>query len=157
MTTNNHRVIYYAFLESALRFREGFWREDLEAFEQGIWNYHEKVQAKSNEGFSKRRKRDAEAKALILDYKRKDASLHKSIERLIVDMESNLSPDMKVKFDNYVAGWGLLADELMQAKNTTELLTVCKLYNSGALDGMLQGTDELNRKYENIPDQSLEE
>lgn len=131
------RIISLAMFEGGMRFREGFWREDVEAYgnmvrETIYKNTTEKT--KSDRGW--RRRTEEKVKSLIFDYERKQQIINQKIYSLVDCSTSGLTEHAKKGFDNYVVGLSMCIEEFLKAKNTTQMLTLMKLYNNGNLDGV---------------------
>lgn len=71
---------------------------------------------------------------------------------MIDNLEKMLSPEAKIKFDNYSTAYALMCEELVKAKNTTEIIAICKAYNDGYLENVFSQAkakeEALNQKYE---------
>lgn len=138
-----NRIIFLALLDSAMRYREGYFREEQEDYKNYLEGQVEvKIKdAKDNLGYGKtlnergtRRKIEKHHEELLITFKNKkerfNANCYKEIESIVNEMP----PAYRSRFDNYATGFGLMCEELLQAKNTSEILTVCKLYNQGMMD-----------------------
>ncbi len=139
--TNTYRMVFYALLEAAMRYRESYFRDDFDTYYEGLKKANQKPleNAKSH---SEERKIISFIKGKQLNFEQKQKKLNDTLYAAIKELEDSLSPAGKTAFDNYSTAYGLMADELAKAKNTTEILTVCKLYNSGAMDSTF---DELKK------------
>jgi len=131
--TNQHRLIFYALLESAMRYREGFYREDIEQYNEMLILHNQKALDEAN-SFSKRKKINDFIAGKTNTFALEQGKTNKLIYDTIEKLQNTLSPAGKISFDNYSTAFGLMCEELVKAKNTTEILTVCRLYNSGAMD-----------------------
>lgn len=150
---NQNRLIFYALLEAAMRYREGFWREDIEAYEQEQRNYADKYNEDKPLGV--RNKVNSKVKGIVLNFQQDQEKLNKYLYGILESLNKSFSEAGKVAFDNYSTAYGLMANHLAETKNTTELLTVCELYNTGALDYLFteartqELNDKINKTYEN--------
>lgn len=147
---DTHRMVFYALLEAAMRYRESFYREDCEAYEKGLMESFDMIQEERKFSFSVFKKNDAKMRAMILENKARNERFNKMVYGTIENLDKALSADNRVRFDNYSTSYGLVAEELAKAKNTTEFITVCNLYNSGYFaDHFAQIKEkELNNQYE---------
>lgn len=121
-----------------MRYREGYWREDIEAFkkEQELKADFE-ADAKER-GWRKRHQKKIDA--MTLHYRQKQEGLNKSIYEYIENIISRLGTEAKIGFDNYATGCAKMIEEYVKAKNTVEILTVCTLYNQGLMDDVFEAT-----------------
>lgn len=149
---NKMRIISLALLEASNRYREAFYREEAD-FMMDRMNKMFMPQI-SKLPFSKREKKERELIAANVkfrqDLKKFTDDCYKEISRLTKE----LSKESAVRFDNYATGFAVLMEEFLKAKNTTELLTVCQIYNAGKMDEVfgnleiLQNGKSLNDKNE---------
>jgi len=154
---NDFRMVFFALLESAMRYREATWREDVEEIEQesirGAEGYKQSMALLGtpvDKGFDKRVEK--KIKATTVDFHDKQVKFNKIAYQTIKDMETRLTAKSKIAFDNYATAFGLMAEELVAAKNTTEILTICKLYNAGVMDGYFsQIRNELSANQSETP------
>lgn len=139
-----------------MRYRESYFREDIEEYNKGINETYEAIKITSNMPFSETRKRDAKVKAMTIEFKLKQEAFNKTCYQMIDSLEKMLSPEAKIKFDNYSTAYALMCEELIAAKNTTEIITICKAYNAGEFDELLLTAkakeEALNQKYEGTGD-----
>lgn len=145
---NANKVVYLALLDAAMRYREATWREDIIVFEGQYkqmlpqkWEgfriaYKSKFDREPDGGVKRNWERDMERKIKNeVDVFRKEIEAfnrqaYKEVEKVVKVM----SKKGQVDFDNYATGFGLLMEEFMSARNTTEMLTICRLYNAGKFD-----------------------
>ena len=151
-TRDEHRIIFYALLEASMRYRESYFREDIEEYNKGINETYEAIKITSNMSFSQAQKRNAKVKNIIIENKLKQEAFNKTCYDMIDNLEKMLSPEAKIKFDNYSTAYALMCEELVKAKNTTEIIAICKAYNEGYLENVFSQAkakeDALNQKYE---------
>lgn len=133
-----HRVIFYALLEQAMRFREHFWREEMEDYWKMVEQTKDTVNHISEKSFSARKKQMDKIQNAGAEFQRRQEEFNRVAYATIERMENGLSPENKVRFDNYSTSYGLAAEELARAENTTDFLTVCRLYNEGYFNEMLK-------------------
>jgi len=158
-----NRMIFLALLESAMRYREATWREDVEYFkssyEQGRVHFIEastaevrkkkkdyfpdKVTTKRwNKIFDSNRDRD------VSNFEKKIKSFNDRMYREVSDTFTQLSEKGQKDFDNYAAGTGMILEEYMKTKNTTHIVTLCKVYNEGGFDDLM---NSLKVKEKDVP------
>lgn len=149
----NYKIVFFALLEAAMRYREGYWRDEQEEFEKDSLAIFEENAKGLN--FSQYKKKHNATLGIIGDREVAQLKFNKAMYDELENLTKTYSPSGKVAFDNYATAYGLVAEYLQKAKNTTEFLTICQLYNSGTFDKDLQEaiqrgkTEELNNKYEN--------
>lgn len=163
-------MIFLALLDAAMRYREGYFREDIETYAEHIESMRGE-QLKETEGklangqlLNTRvfhRRFDEKMKTMIINFKNKQEEFNRVAYKKVEEVVNHTGPAFKQQFDNYATGFGILAEEFLRAKNTTELLTVCKLYNQGLMENTFaeirkQREAEVNVKAE-VHDQTKEE
>jgi len=156
-------MIFLALLEAAMRYREGSYREEIDVYEKSIRDasderYQLFVHAVENNPKNKGRKVDAGMKRRWeRDYDRKKTNLvavargdaekfNTIMYNELVGTVKRFTPQTQVAFDNYSTSYAVLMEEMVKAKNTTELLTVAKMYNNGDFDKTFEQVRELNKK-----------
>lgn len=153
--TEKRRMIFLALLDAAMRYREGYFREEIEGYVVHVESLRgqqlELTKSKLTKGqvLNERifnRRFDEKAKSMIVNFKNKQEEFNRIAYKKIEEVVENMSPDFKYRFDNYTTGFGILMEEFMAAKNTTELLTICKLYNQGLMESTFA---EIRKKREN--------
>lgn len=151
--TARNRVIFLALIESAMRYREGYFREEIEEFKSYLDAMVENklAEAKQSSGRSineraTRRKILRAHDEMFINFKNKKEQFNRLIYKEIESIVGEMGETFKANFDNYATGFGLICEELLKAKNTTELLTLCKLYNQGLMDNVFA---EIRKKREN--------
>lgn len=132
------KMIFLVLLEAAMRYREAYWRDEVQSFEEIQKTAFEAYCEKNKIGFSKKQKMltrmSADNSAYRNEYEKFNALAYAEIRKSV--KEESLKSG--TPFDNYSASWGLAAQEFVRAKNTTELLTLMKSYNDGAFDDALE-------------------
>lgn len=131
-----------------MRYKEAFYRDELEDLEETLRNVRssqkqmarqfvegDKGNRKFNE-FEFERKYDRSAKNIVLNAKNEAEKFNILAYKEIENVTKNMGPSLYNRFDNYATGFGVLAEEFVKAKNTTEILTVMKIYNAGKLDDL---------------------
>jgi len=153
LTRDQHRIIFFALMEAGMRYRESFYREDTADYQEQLKDTYKTIQQGMKQSFSKRKKQDDKVNAMVIEFEQKQEAFGRQVYGLLESLEKSLSPAAGLKFNDYSTAYGLIADELAIAKNTTELLTVCKLYNAGVLNHFFENLNEqeqkLNDSYEN--------
>lgn len=141
--TGRNRIIFLALLDSAMRYREGYFREELEEYKDYLEgqvdvkmkDLRDKVAAgKTLNERGTRRRIEKSHEDMFITFKNRKEKFNDACYREVENIVSEMTPASKANFDNYATGFGLLCEELLKAKNTSELLTVCKLYNQGLMD-----------------------
>lgn len=158
----SNKVIFLALLDAAMRYREATWREDLIMYEQELYkdmpsslsqykaNYKVSRKCEPDGAAIRRFTRDMERKIkesiniASKDINSFNARNYKEVERTVKQM----TPAAQLSFDNYATGFGVLMEEFVKANNTTHFLTICKLYNSGAMDKTLEILDKEEKPIE---------
>lgn len=136
-------MIFLALLDAAMRYREGYFREDIETYVEHLESMRGE-QLKEAEGkltngqlLNTRvfhRRFDERVKTMVINFKNKQEEFNRIAYKKVEEVVNHTGPAFKYQFDNYATGFGILAEEFLKAKNTTELLTVCKLYNQGLME-----------------------
>lgn len=159
-TTGRNRVIFLALLDAAMRYREGYFREELEEYkdylegmvEVKMKDAKEKVTAgKTLNERGTRRRIEKQHQDMYINLKNKKEKFNAASYKEIENIVSEMPHASRSNFDNYATGFGLLCEELLKAKNTTELLTVCKLYNQGLMDATFAQIKKQRENEKTIP------
>lgn len=124
-------MIFLALLDASMRYREGYFREDIEAYAAHL--QASLSTAKLDDRGSLRRGK-AKCDSMLIQFKNKQEEFNRIAYKKVEEVVDQMTPSFKHNFDNYATGFGILAEEFLKAKNTTHLLTVCKLYNQGLMD-----------------------
>jgi len=146
LTINRMRVISIALFDAGMRFREGHYREDEElirAHKKGELESSVKIDKGVFEipaSYKKAIEKKLEKEMKI--YKAKQENFGKHLYGYIDGITANMSPEAQKGFDNYATAFGMLADELQKAKNTTQLITLVKMYNEGVFDELFKKAKE---------------
>jgi hypothetical protein len=123
-------------------YREGYWREELAEYEQIVIAQAEAEMArqeatgKTKFNGARSAKVAQRVKGVVLDRKLQMEKFNDLMYKEIEQLEKSLSDAAAVTFDNYASVFGFMMEEIVNAKNTTELLTLAKLYNQGNFDQM---------------------
>lgn len=136
-------MIFLALLDAAMRYREGYFREDIEAYDLHL--QASLLNAKLDDRGSLRRGK-AKCQTMLINFKNKQEEFNRIAYKKVEEVVDQMGPGFKYNFDNYATGFGILAEEFLKAKNTTELLTVCKLYNQGLMENTFA---EIRKQREN--------
>lgn len=147
---NRMRVVSMALLDAAMRYREGHYREDTKVLE-GFWREAmiSEVKAKlSVHELPSTRKKQIEKiiEKKVKTHIKEQEAFGKKVYGYIDSITANMSKDAQVGFDNYATAFGILADNLEKAKNTTQLLTMVQMYNNGSFDEMFDKIDADRKK-----------
>jgi hypothetical protein len=153
--TATYKLIFFALLEAAMRYRESYFREEHEAFQNNETRLLDAMLVNEKLSFTQRNKLEKKSMNVIVEHELLQRSFNKAMYDELEAYKGSLNKVTKVAFDNYATAYGLVCEKLQRAKNTTHFLTICELYNSGTFDKDLQEaiqqgkTEELNNKYEN--------
>lgn len=126
-----------------MRYREGYFREEIEEYADNIEASRKSFMDDARAGLTKgqilneraaNRRFDSKAEHMVVTFKNKQEAFNREAYKKIEEVVGQMPTSFKYNFDNYATGFALLMEEFLKAKNTTELLTVCKLYNQGLMD-----------------------
>lgn len=157
------RMIFLALLDASMRYREGYFREDIEQYIEHLENGRnfelQKTKDKLLSGMNLNERAwhrafDKRVETLVVNYKLKQEQFNRTAYKKVEEIVEQMGASFKYNFDNYATGFGLLAEEFIKAKNTTELLTVCKLYNQGLMESTFA---EIRKQRENEKTSSIDE
>lgn len=154
--TERNRMIFLGLIEAAMRYREGYFREEIEDYAAHLESGRG-IELDKAKGVARTKKAtlndrafhksfDRRRDAIIINFKNEQEQFNRVLYKKIEQVIGNMNANFKHRFDNYATGFGILAEEFLQAKNTTELLTVCKLYNQGLMDNTFA---EIRKQREN--------
>lgn len=156
---NKRRMIFLALLNQAMAYREGFFREDVELFEQAVIAQMDKQyndpKVKKDSGWQKRAIK--KVKALTLDYDFQMKKFNNIVYKEIEETVKNFDEKQKAGFDNYSAGFGSIMEHYVNAKSTVEIISVCNMYNTGHFDAVFEKIKEGREKPDETVDPVLEE
>lgn len=151
MDPNKAKLLFFTFLEAASRYREGYWREELEAYSHDMRETAAVELSKADRG--KRRKIERYIEESITLKKLELERFNRAMYNLLDNQKMLYSDQANMTFDNYATAFALMAEELEKADNSKHLLTVCRLYNEGYFEHVreriIEGSQKLNNKYEN--------
>jgi hypothetical protein len=137
-------------MDGAMRYREGYWREDVENFrkslEQGANNEEDNH---ADRGWRRRRQKAIDS--IVHDYKCEAEKFNKGVYSHIDSIINQMGGKAKLGFDNYATGAAKMIEEYVKAGNTVEILTVCQLYNQGFMREVFE-TLKKSEQAENIQD-----
>lgn len=143
---NKMRVVSLALLDASMRYREGHWREDVVIVEESykeLFTDSLKKELKVNELPATRKKQvEKEVQRLMKEYKKEQKTFGKKVYGYIDGVTARMTKETQIGFDNYATAFGILADNLEKAKNTTHLLTIVQMYNQGVFDELLKTATE---------------
>lgn len=132
------KMIFLVLLDAAMRYREAYWRDEVQSFEEIQKTAFEAYCEKNKIGFSKKQKMitrmNADNASYRNEYEKFNALAYAEVRKSV--KEESLKTG--TPFDNYSASWVMAAQEFVRAKNTTELLTLMKSYNDGVFDEPLE-------------------
>ena len=113
-------------IDAGMRYREGHWREDVGAIRKEMISQVPATMNSKNRGI----KMKAINKAAY-DITENQKKINDAIYRLIDGVNGKMSEEAKKGFDNMATAFGIIAEELVNCKNRTELVTIVRLYNEG--------------------------
>lgn len=151
---NINRVTFYTLLEAALRYHEGFYREDCEAFMDNMVAGAEKFCKEQNFPYNKTQKMIAAAKRQALDLRQMHETFNNMAHKVNDWINNKLGPEAKEAMDQSATAYGLTVEELSKAKNTTEFLMICRLYNEGHFNDLLKNIND-EKATDNQPNPSV--
>lgn len=131
------KTIYLVLLEAAMRYREAYYREELDMLYALHKEAMETFLDNNKISYSKEKKIRQQC---LAEHKTREVNYQRFNQTVMAEIEANVKGDslkMGTPFDNYAASFGLLANEFVGCKNTTELLTLAKSYNDGLFDDAL--------------------
>ena len=133
-------MISLALLDASMRYREGYFREDIEKFAEHVNERIDEVKYKHDRGWLRRS--EAKAKGMVVDFKNKQEGFNRIVYQKIDEIVEVMPKGFQDRFDNYCTGFGMLAEEFLKAKNTSQMLTICKLYNEGMFENIFKDIEE---------------
>lgn len=140
MIRHQQRVVSLALLEGSMRFRQGYYLDDIDDYRNRLMDDVMNYDGKKDKGWEKRAAKKIDF--MVISFKNKQERLNREMDNLVKEITSGMTEDYKEKFDNYVTGLSMIVEEFMVAKNTKELITLAKLYNQGLLDGVFRKPEE---------------
>lgn len=146
------KIVSFACLEASMRYREAFWREDIEALNEALRKENDFTL--NNGTFTQKKNILKKISSQVLDLQAKLEKFNGLIYKELEDFNKLFSQENQKSFDNYSTAYGLLADEMLKARNTTDMLIICKMYNAGQMDAALselkniEQADKLNKEFD---------
>lgn len=140
MIRHQQRVVSLALLEGSMRFRQGYYLDDIDDYRNRLMDEVMNYDGKRDKGWEKRAAKKIDF--MVIEFKNKQERLNREMDNLVKEITAGMTEDYKQKFDNYVTGLSMIVEEFMVAKNTKELITLAKLYNQGLLDGVFRKPEE---------------
>jgi hypothetical protein len=138
--TARHKMIFLALLSGVMEYRAQFIDKDLEA---NMVLCESMAEAMINDPKKKvntpGKKKRVEQKSMHMhyDYKKKVERFDKVCTEEIAAVSQEFKIPDSEDFKAYCAGMGVIFEQYLNAKNTGDLISVCKAYNSGLLDELL--------------------
>lgn len=132
------KLVYLALLSGAMAYKEGIWRKEVDNYNALLADQGEELSKKNNATFTKDRKLLNKIKAMSLDFEQKQILFNTKAYAEIQEVKAQFNVKDNEVFDSYSDGFGLIIGEYVMAKNTSELLMVCKAYNQGLLDELIK-------------------
>lgn len=150
------KLVYYALLEGAMRYKEATWRMDVENYKTVLIEEADALIKSKNLTHSKQRKLEDRVKGMSLDMEQKLIRFNAEAYKELDYIKSQFSDKADTGFDNYSTGFGLIIEQFIDAKNTSDLLLLCSAYNKGLLDGLIEELHIANTgKYSDNPPEQL--
>lgn len=147
------RMIFYVLIDAAMGYREGFFREDIQEFQDMMT-----VQASEHSATpSEFRKKSQKTKGVALDFKHNEEQFNKLVYGHVEKLVKQFSPEQMNVFENMKVVFGLMAEEIVSSKDRTKLLTVAKVYNSGQLDYLFEKVETQQEGPEEVKEQKHSE
>lgn len=161
----NRRMTFLALLEAAMRYREVTWREEIEEYalqyEAGRVRFID-ASTKANQrgknhdwlpdGPTLRRWNrifDSNKSRELDQYSKKVKSFNDRMYREMADTYKQLTEESNKFMDNFSTGAAMIIEEYMKASNTADIVSVCKLYNEGTFDQLInEGREKLKKQKE---------
>jgi len=140
MIRHQQRVVSLALLEGSMRFRQGYYLDDIDDYRNRLMDDVMNYDGKRDKGWEKRAAKKVDF--MVIEFKNKQERLNREMDNLVKEITAGMTEDYKQKFDNYVTGLSMIVEEFMVAKNTKEMITLAKLYNQGLLDGVFRKPEE---------------
>lgn len=152
--TANLKMIFFALIEAATRYREGYWREEVEDFKNDCVADAEAQVKKAEaevpkQGYkkyihtpAKEAKMVSKIKGLVLGKEQELVRFNDAMYKEIDKLKGVFNKDAETGFDNYATGMGLILEEYVKAKNTKEILMICSMYNLGKFDHVFKSLEE---------------
>jgi len=142
------RLTSLTLIDAAMGYREMFWREDVEA-QLDILIENAKITDRDNAA-TRKRVMD-KVKGLNLNFKNKQENLNKTCYAIIEDYTKHFNESQSRAFENMRVAFGLMAEEIINSKDRTELLTITRLYNQGKLDFIFEHIKNQENEKDNHP------
>ena len=160
MIRHQQRIVSLALLEGSMRFRQGYYLDDIDDYRNKLVNDVMNYDGKRDKGWEKRAAKKIDF--MVIEFKNKQERLNREMDNLVKEITLGMSEEYKYKFDNYVTGLSMIVEEFMVAKNTKELITLAKLYNQGLLDSVFappvksEDNGEVNEPAEEIKENTID-
>lgn len=145
-------MISLGLLEAGMRYREAYFRDDIKDYtvmcqdecDKAVKLYKDKNH--SDKGLAKRLQ--SRTDLTVQKFKNEQEAFNRTVYSHINRVVDRMPEITQVGFDNFATGFGLLLEEFLKAKNTTDLLTLARGYNMGLLDSVLEILNRTNEKTE---------
>jgi hypothetical protein len=144
---DNARFMSILMIDGAMRFREIFWQEDIEANNKVTNAINKALNKEQPNGWESMVKRNLINNKV---FKAKHEKINEVLSQVIEAHTMNLKPEELQQFQNFVVGIKIMIEEYLNAKDSAEIVTLVKLYNGGMLDGVFQRFKDA--KPESVPD-----
>lgn len=133
----NPKLLYLCLLEAALRYREAYFRDDIELFERQIESYRKPAMT-----FSQKKSFDKLKTGKVLSLRTSMEKFNTAAYKEVENIIGQLPPPLQEVFDEFSTGFALLSEEFLIANDKGDLLAVCKAYNSGKFDEAIASLKE---------------
>lgn len=147
-----------------MRYREATWREEIEEYETVYENSrgafiensikHNQKKNKDyypDSGTLKRWHKifDGNRVREVEQYAKKVKSFNDRMYREVADTYKQLTEQSSKWMDNFSTGAGMIVEEYLKASNTADIVSICKLYNEGTFDQLInEGREKLKLQKE---------
>lgn len=151
---NTCKLVSIALLEAALRYRQGFYIEESERFEETVMAEFKAHKNYKHPGWA--RKWESFYKKQALDYRNKQETFNKTLEKEIKVLTDSLKESSLKKFDDFSTSFGLIAEELLKAKSKKDFHIICQMYNMGYMEQALKEIKEIENQHKNQSHETTE-
>lgn len=146
LTGRKMMMISLALMDGAMRYREGYWRENIEEFKKELELKADFEALTKEKGWRSRRQKVINS--IVLNYRQEEEKLNKTVYGHIEKFTEHMGAKFKTGFDNYATGASKMIEEYAKASSTVEILTVCQMYNNGYMEDVFEKIKEINKTKE---------
>ena len=139
LTPETTRLAYYALLASAMMYKEMFFRDDIQIVNEAPTPDASEVRTKyARQVKNKTIRNKHEADKLV--YKKKVEYMNKRMYEEIESIVNKMSAPAKIAFEKTSEYITACTEELLYARDQSEVLGLLKMYNSGQLDILFENS-----------------